>query len=517
MTFGGSTAGLQTTAIVFDPKTPGNVYAANTLGFLRSADAGLSWVQFGNAGVPFFSLAIDPTTPQTIYAGDSTGSGVWKSTDGGAHWATVNVSLPGAAGSRPPILALAVDPSHPSTVYAATYGNGVFKSTDGAASWTASSSQASGMRDTRIASLLLAPSSPSTVYAGAYGGGVYESVDGAATWAKADSGLAAAVIPALLLDPSAEGIVYAATTDGVAVSVDAGATWSDPGAGLPSVSVSALAQVGGTATRLLAGTLGAGLYQSADRGVTWTLAAGLNDLYVSSLGVDPTSSSVVFAGTAHPYTGSNSERVFKSTDGGATWAQTSLDAGQFSVDFIGVNPGHPTQVFAGSDGVSGLFRSLDGGTTWSPIATDICGGNSGIAFDAAGSTIYLAGTTGVCRSTDGGTTWSVAGVGGGLATASVLVDPSKPATLYAGTSPDLTDGIDGGVFVSTDGGQTFTALDAAVPPSVVNALASDPTNGIVYAGTSGAGVVPIHTPEDREPPSAPPASVRRPPRTVDPR
>ena len=517
VTFGGATAGLQTTSIVFDPKTPGNVYAASTLGFLKSADAGLTWIQFGDAGVPFFSIAIDPATPQTLYAGDATGSGVWKSTNGGSHWTTVNVSLPGASGSRPPILALAVDPSHPSTVYAATYGNGVWVSTNGAASWTAASMQASGMRDMQIATLLPAPSPPSTVYAGTYGGGVYESVDGAATWSKADAGLAAAVVPAVLADRSVAGVVYAATSDGVDVSSDAGVTWSDPGAGLPSVAVAALAQAGGAAPRLLAGTLGSGLYQSADRGATWTPSAGLNDPYVSSLAVDPTSSSVVFAGTAHPFTGSNSERVFKSMDGGATWAQTSLDAGGFSVDFLGVNPGHPAQVFAGSGGASGLFRSLDGGTTWSTIATDVCGGNSAVAFDAPGSTVYLAGTTGVCRSADGGATWSVAGVGGGLAVVSVLVDPSKPGTLYAGASPDLTAGIDGGVFVSTDGGLTFTALDAGVPPSAVDALASDPATGVVYAGTFGAGVVPIHTAEDREPPAAPPASGRRPPRTVDPR
>lgn len=521
VTLGGFSAGLQTTAIVFDPVTPANVYAATTLGLFKSGDGGQTWSQTGNAGVPFYCLAVDPTTPKTLYAGDSTGSGIWKSTDGGSHWSTMNASLPGASGSRPPILSLAVDPAHPSTVYAATYGNGVWVSANAGASWAAAPA---GMRDTRVASLLFVPSTPPTVYAGTFGGGVYASSDGAATWAQAnghaDTGaLDAAVVSAVAVDPSARGVVYAATSDGVSVSADAGSSWSAPGSGLPPVTIPALAVVttGGASSKVLAGTFGSGLYQSVDRGSTWTTAGtGLADSYVSSLAVDPSAPATVFAGTSHPYTGSNSQRMFKSTDGGATWVQTSLDAGQFSVDFIGVDPAHAGRILAGSGGVTGLFKSTDGGTTWSTIATASCGGLSGIAYDASASTVYLAAAGGVCRSGDGGATWSVAAVGGGLAVASVAADAARPGTVYAGTSPDLTAGIGGGLFVSVDGGQTFTAVDAGIPPTVVGALAVDSGSGIVYAGTSGAGVAAYHTPQDREEPSSP-SNPRRPPREVGPR
>jgi hypothetical protein len=516
-TIGGFSAGLQTTSIVFDPTAPANVYAATTLGLFKSGDGGATWSQAGDAGVPFFCLAIDPTTPRTLYAGDSTGSGVWKSTDGGAHWATANVSLPGAAGARPEILSLAVDPADSSTVYAATYGNGVWVSTNAAGSWSASPN---GMRDIRVAALLVA-SSP-TIYAGTYGGGVYVSGDGAASWAKSNEGLRAAMVGAVLADPFLSGVVYAATTDGLSVSADAGESWSEPGSGLPAVTASAIGLVNGHAgassPTLLAGTLGAGLYQSGDHGGTWTASSGLADSYVSSLAVDPSDPGTVYAGTAHPYTGSNSERIFKSTDGGATWTQTSLDASGFTVDFIGVDPGHSAQLLAGSGGASGLFKSTDGGSTWSTIATGTCGGIAGIAYDAAGAAVYLAGTSGVCRSADGGATWTVATVAGGLAVASVLADPVRPGTVYAGAVPDLTVGIDGGLFLSTDGGVTFTLVDAGIPPAEVGALATDFAAEIVYAGTSGAGVAVFHVPQDREPPSAPsPPSARRPPREVGPR
>jgi len=517
-TIGGYNAGLETTALVFDPANPANVYAATTLGLFKSTNRGQTFSATGNAGVAFFSLAIDPSSPSTLYAGDAAGSGIWKSTDGGAHWSTANTGLPGASGSRPPVLSLAVDPGSPSTVYAGTYGNGVWVSTNSGGSWSLSSGSRS---DARVAALAFDGDGGEDLFAGTYGAGVQIRVAGANGWSSANEGLDVAVVSALLLDPSSEGLVYAATSGGVAVSSDAGRSWTDPSeaSGLPSVSVASVALAGGASPSLLAGTLGSGLYRSADRGATWTSAGtGLADADISSLAVDPSAPSTVYAGTAHPYDGSSSERVYKSTDAGATWTRTSLDAGGFTVDFIAVDPGMPSRVIAGSAGASGIFRSQDGGSTWSTIATAACGGLSGVAFDPSGSAIYAAGATGVCRSTDGGVTWTTALVGGGLGAASVAVDPVTPTTVYAGTFPDLTAGIAAGLFASVDAGQTFVPLDGGVPPPAVSALAIDPAAGIVYAGSAGGGVDPVHLSSEREPPAALPASsARRPPRTVDPR
>lgn len=513
VTLGGFSLGLQTSTIVFDPSNSSNVYAASNLGFLRSTDGGNTWFLAGDAGVPFFSLAIDPSQPRTLYAGDSTGSGIWKSTDGGSHWATANVSFPGTSNARPPVIALAVDPVHPATIFAATYGNGVWVSRNGAASW---SSAGTGMRDTRVAAIALVGGGSSILYAGTYGGGVYTSADSAQTWARSNAGLRAAVVSALLVDPVSPGTIYAATSDAVYATDDGGGTWRESDSGIAPYAVAALAASPGASPKLFAGTLGSGLYQSTDRGATWTSAAASrpNDSYISSIAVDPTAAATVYAGTAHPYTGSNPERVFKSADGGSTWTQTSLDAGQFSIDFIAVNPSRASEVFAGSSGAGGLYRSQDGGTSWSPVATDAaCGGLKSVVFPPSGSPMYLAGTGGVCRSTDGGTTWSVASAGG-REVDSVLVDPAAPTTLYAGTAPDLLTG-SGGVFVSTDGGVSFSELGEGLPSVAVNALALQPASGVLYAGTNGAGVATLAPVAER----GTPVVVTRPrtPRPVDPR
>ena len=60
----------------------------------------------------------------------------------------------------------------------------------------------------------------------------------------------------------------------------------------------------------------------------------------------------------------------------------------------------------------------------------------------------------------------------------LAIDPSAPATLYAGTG--------GGVFKSTNGGGSWTAINAGLITSSVHALAIDPSApATLYAGTSG--------------------------------
>jgi IPT/TIG domain/Abnormal spindle-like microcephaly-assoc'd, ASPM-SPD-2-Hydin len=71
-----------------------------------------------NAGVSV--LVIDPANSLILYAG--TGTGLFKSTDGGQHWAAMNIGLP----VMQSVNALAIDPTNPATLYAGTAGGGVF-------------------------------------------------------------------------------------------------------------------------------------------------------------------------------------------------------------------------------------------------------------------------------------------------------------------------------------------------------------------------------------------------------
>lgn len=450
----------------------------------------------------------DLSHPSIVYAG--TAQGVFRSDDAGVSWRSASAGLPPATR----VQTIAIDPTAAGTLYAGTYGSGIFQTTNGALAWTAA---ASGMRDAYVPALALAPSSSLALYAGTLGGGVYQSVDGARSWTASNAGLPLGLVYSVVSDSASPGTLFAATFEGVQKSADGGGSWQASSNGLPVYPVAALAAAPGSPERLFAGTLGGGLFQSADGGVRWTTSGqGLNDAYVSSIAVDPSSATTLYAGTNHPYDGSNSERVYKSTDGGSSWSQTSLDASSFSIDFLAINTAQPFQVLAGSRSVVGFFQSLDGGKTWSNVSSSAaCGGTNAFLFDRTGSTLFLGGTAGVCRSTDAGKTWSVSAVAGGYAVGALAADPSSPPTLYAGASFNFATG-SSGIFRSTDGGQTWTAVGSGFPAASVRALAVD-GSGRLHAGTFGGGVVELISVADRQPPVESPTAADRRARALNPR
>jgi len=88
-------------------------------------------------------------------------------------------------------------------------------------------------------------------------------------------------------------------------------------------------------------------------------------------------------------------------------------------------------------------------------------------------------------------------------------DPSAPATLYAGTG--------GGVFKSSNGGQSWTAVNAGLTNTYVITLAIDPSApATLYAGTNSGGVFRfVAASPDRQPVQRPPQ--KPPTRAVTPR
>ena len=138
----------------------------------KSTDGASSWVELGPADIAISALAIDPQAPATLYVGSEfactggfRGPGVFKSTNGGATWISVNAGLTNTF-----VRALAIDPKTPTTVYAGTDGGGVFKSTDGGGSWSAIND---GLTHLYITTLAIDPHTPVRLYAGTVEGGVF--------------------------------------------------------------------------------------------------------------------------------------------------------------------------------------------------------------------------------------------------------------------------------------------------------------------------------------------------------
>ncbi len=485
VTLGGFNVSLEVAAFSFDPAHSGTVLAASTQGLLISTDDGDDWASYGDAPIAFYCLARDPTNPAIIYAGNQQGSGIAKSSNNGANWLTANNDLPiDATGAFPIILGLAVDPSNSSTVYAATYGDGFFRSVDAGSHWTAASA---GMR-TAFLTGIVPPVGSSPLYAMTSGGGVYASQDSAGTWQERSSGINLSQIAAVVTAPS-PGRLFAAAFDGVHRTDDSGQTWQPMSSGLPVFPVTSLVFAGSGA--LLAGTGGGGLYQTVDGGVSWTNPAqGIADADISSLAVDPSSPSTIYAATADTAT-SAANRVYKSTDSGLTWSQTGLNAGTSTIDAIAVNPGNTSQIAAVTLGAVTYSQSGDGGTTWNSITPPTtCGSILTAFYEPGGSTIDLGTTSGVCRSTDGGSNWTFQTVAAGVAVQVLAADPLSSGTIYAGGAPAIPYEIGGvgGVFASSDGGQTWQAVGSGLSTASVTSFAFEPASNLVHAGIGGGGV-----------------------------
>ncbi len=251
-------------ALTVSPANPATVYIGTGLGVFSTTDAGANW-WWTNDGMPAWNtpvqaLAIWPGRPGTVWAG-TVGSGVFRSVDGGP-WAATGLT-------HGNVYAIAIDPLRPDTVYASLYegaegppntrvGLGIFKSTDGGAHWITVNN---GLANLIVRTLAIDPSNPTTVYAGTQGSGIYKSVDAGQTWAPAGAG--AGLQPsAIVIDPRDSSVLYASTYDaGVFRSGDGGGHWTplNRGLDLPTTSAQGLAIDPLSGRRLYLATLMSGV------------------------------------------------------------------------------------------------------------------------------------------------------------------------------------------------------------------------------------------------------------------
>ena len=248
-----------------------------------------------------------------------------------------------------------------------------------------------------------------------------------------------------------------------------------------------------------AGTAGGGIFQSSDEGQSWTATnSGLTDSGVNVVAVAPSSPETLYAGIV----GSG---VFKSTDGGQAWSPVNTGLTFRRIRALAIHPANPNIIYAGA---SVLFKSSNGGERWDTVNCDVlrsrCSSIRSLATDATGTVYVGTASRGVFKSTDGGQTWtdigdgSLTGIGGspeGLDMGSgttgsihaMVINPSNPGTVYAAS--------DGGVLKTTTGGQTWTVTSCfglelgdgfCFPGSI--SLTIDPTGTLLYAGTQSSDV-----------------------------
>ncbi len=277
--------------------------------------------------------------------------------------------------------------------------------------------------------------------------------------------------PAIAADAATRTIYVGSTGNiGVLKSTDDGAHFRPVNSGLEWLDVGALAMARDNPDIVYVGGGDGVISRTMDGGVTWLPTGDSSGQGVVALAVDPTNPDIVYAGSA-PGGG-----VWKTTDGGMTWASASEGmGGEPAVFSIAIDPRNPNVLYAGTNGL-GAFRSTDGAVTWAPLNIDST--VQAVLVDPRRSDVVYAGSNGrgVYRSSDGGATFRRTG----SPEVGVILSLAKSGQrLYAGTAG-------GGVSVSTDEGVHWQGT--GVNSGLALSLATD-SYGAVYLGTNLAGAL----------------------------
>ena len=331
----------------------------------------------------------------------------------------------------------------------------------------------------------------SNLFAGTYGG-VYLSTNNGTSWTHVNSGLP---IEKLAASPNGAGgmnLFAGSANGGVFLSTNNGMSWTAVNNGLPQRHrISALAANG---TYVFAGTgcsdTESGVFLSTNNGMSWTQA--LNGLEPKGGCVNVTAFSVsgpnVFAGTS-----ANQYGVYYSSDSGASWTHQRNEG--LTISNISAFAVNGSNLFAGTDG--GVYLSTNNGTSWTSVNTGLTNtrvlslavspapGETGQRVDSSSGTNLFAGTWGggVFLSTNNGTSWTA--VNTGLTNTYVRSLAVSPASGGSGTN--LFAGTDGdGGFLSTNNGGSWSAVNNGLAETSVSTLASVGT--YLFAGTRENGV-----------------------------
>jgi photosystem II stability/assembly factor-like uncharacterized protein len=338
-------------------------------------------------------------------------------------------------------------------------------------------------RGGRVTAVTGVPSKPGVFYMGAAGGGVWRTTNSGERWEPITDGqIGVGTIGAVDVSLSNPDIIYIGT-----------------GSADPRGNV----------------TNGDGVYKSTDGGKTW-MHIGLEKAgLIGRVRIHPTNPDIAYVAVLGNIFGPNPERgVYMTKDGGKTWTQSLKVSENTGAEDLSMDPKNPEVLFASMwtarrtpwtiDSGSmegGIFRSKDGGATWQKLTTGlpqgegVLFGKSSVSVSGADSkrvyALIEAGTVegsgeqgGVFVSNDGGDTWTkVTGNRNLLQRAfyylHIYADPQQVDTAYA---------VNTGAYRSTDGGKTWTGL--GVPHSDNHDFWINPTNNkILINGNDGGANV----------------------------
>lgn len=541
--------------IVIDPHNPDIVYVAASghewtsnpeRGVFKTTDGGRSWqkVLYVDERTGAIDLVMDPTDPNTLYAAtwqrvrkkwndprneaDYTGSGIYKTTDGGRNWQPIDEGLPEAryrgrigidvARSRPGVVYAFVDnyevAREPEPGALNAYGQAaapvirgatVYRSDDGGAHWRQVSENnryMEGLSATYgwvFGQIRVDPSNENRIYV--MGLSLNVSDDGGKTFRRL--GGMHGDHHGLWIDPNNPDYLVNSNDGGVYVSYDAGQNWRNFTNLLPLAQFFDVAYDMATPFHVYGSIQDHG----SRRGVV-DLSHGRNAIPAvafenapggegSSHAIDPTDADIVYSAgfygnisRTNIATGESTDITPKPPKGEPPYR------GQWVAPFI-LSPHNPRVIY---HGFNYLFRSMDRGDTWERISPDLTSNDPARLGDIPYQTIFsisesplkfgliYAGTDDghVHVTRDGGQSWTeiAKDLPRGKFIAELVASAFHEGTVYMAQNGKRDDDFTPYIWKSTDYGKTWTSIVGNIPLGPVNVIKEDPTNpAILYVGT----------------------------------
>ncbi len=314
-------------AIAFEPNNPNAIWVGNDGGVARSRDGGATWDHPNNGlgTLQFIGIGVHPTNPDIVFGGmQDNGKAKWN----GTRWVGIDTGDGGFS---------EIDPFDPTIWYSTRFNLPTImqfqrNSNSGSAPPDEWENKTEGIGRDRVGFYAIFEpdrSTPGVLYWGTFR--LYRTINRGDSWQVISPDLTRGVqtrgyLTAIKVAPSDARTIYTGSSDGlVYVTRDLGRNWTN------------------------------------------TTRAPLPNRFVSDLAIHPTDPNIAYA----VYAGYNRNtqqtpgHVFRTTDGGATWADVSNNLPDIPANAIEVDPKNPNEIYVGTD--LGVFFSSDGGVSWAPL------------------------------------------------------------------------------------------------------------------------------------------------------
>ncbi len=318
----------------------------------------------------------------------------------------------------------------------------------------------------RVNAIAVDPNNTNIWYVGTPAGGIWKSTDAGTTWANLFDEFPQIGVPGIAIDPNNSNIIYITTGDddagdsfgvGVFKSIDGGSTWNATGLN-PTNSPSSMNEIyiDPTNSTILWVATNRGVYKSIDSGTTWIKKLNQN---IKDLKIKPGNSNILYAVTSDSY--------YKSTDAGDTFTKITSNLPSTSGRLVlAVTKANPEYIYILSSKTTtddytyqGIYKSTDSGATFSKTSntTNILESSQAwfdLAFEASptnANELYV-GCLNIWKSSNGGNTFTK--VNDWRQNNNKYTHADIHTLRYFGNT--LFACTDGGIYSSTDKGNTFT-------------------------------------------------------------